>query len=123
MSNKLEFRIDGMHCAEEIALLKEELSPLVGEVERLSFDLLNGKLIVDTEGTKVSADDLMNYVSRTGMHAEIWSNAANVTAEHGFWQKYGRICLTSVSGLFGLLGFVVAVWLGGSFSAALGSAS
>lgn len=121
MSNKLEFRIDGMHCAEEIALLKEELGPLVGEVERLSFDLLNGKLIVDTEGSKVSANDLMNYVSRTGMHAEIWSDAASATAEHGFWQKYGRICLTSVSGFFGLLGFVVAAWLGGSFNAALGS--
>jgi len=121
MSNKLEFRIQGMHCAEEITLLKDELGPLVGGIERLSFDLLNGKLIVDTEGVKLPATEVMNYVSRTGMHAEMWRDGTNTSVEHSLWQKYGRTILTGVSGLFGLTGFAVAAWLGESFSAALGS--
>lgn len=121
MSNRLEFRIDGMHCAEEISLLRDELGPLVGEVERLSFDLLNAKLSVDTEGVAVSAVDVIDYVSRTGMHAEMWSDRATDSLEHGFWQTNGRICLTSTSGLFGLLGFVLAVWIGGSLQSGLGS--
>ncbi len=121
MANRLEFRIDGMHCAEEISLLRDKLGPLVGEVERLSFDLLNAKLSVDTEGVAVSATDVIDYVSRTGMHAEMWSDRANDSLDHGFWQNYGRICLTSASGLFGLLGFVLAVWIGGSLQSGLGS--
>ncbi len=40
---KLQYYIKGMDCAEEVALLKRELVPLVGE-ESIAFDLLNAKL-------------------------------------------------------------------------------
>jgi Cd2+/Zn2+-exporting ATPase len=43
---KLEFKIDGMDCAEEVTVLKKELGPIVGGDERLSFDLLHAKLTV-----------------------------------------------------------------------------
>jgi hypothetical protein len=37
---KMQFRIQGMDCAEEVAVLKRELGPLVGGEERLGFDIL-----------------------------------------------------------------------------------
>ena len=121
MSNILEFRMHGMDCAEEVSLLKDELGPLVGGVDRLSFDLLNRKLIVDARGAKVSASDVIDSVARTGMRAEIWTDSRKTSVEQSFWQQNGRMLLTITSGLFGLLGFAVSAWLGGSLRAALGS--
>ena len=40
------FRIHGMDCADEIAALKREVGPLVGE-DKLAFDLLNGRMSID----------------------------------------------------------------------------
>jgi hypothetical protein len=52
---KLQYRIEGMDCAEEVALLKRELVPLVGE-EALGFDLLNAKLTVVTNDAAILCD-------------------------------------------------------------------
>jgi|GEM_PF-3162664 len=46
-ASPFELRIQGMDCAEEVAILKRELVPLLGNDERLGFDLLNGKLTVN----------------------------------------------------------------------------
>ena len=43
---QLTFKIRGMDCAEEVALLKRELRALVGGEQNLAFDLLAGKLTV-----------------------------------------------------------------------------
>ena len=50
----LQLRILGMDCAEEVALLKRELLPVVGREERLGFDVLNGKLTVDMSESDVT---------------------------------------------------------------------
>jgi hypothetical protein len=50
-SGKHRFRIQGMDCAEEVIALKRELVPLVGDEQRLSFDLLQSKLTVDSSET------------------------------------------------------------------------
>jgi len=42
----LEFKIYGMDCAEEVALLKNEVGSLVGHSDNLAFDLLKGKMTV-----------------------------------------------------------------------------
>lgn len=42
----LRFKIHGMDCAEEVAVLKREVGPVVGGEDRLSFDILSGKLTV-----------------------------------------------------------------------------
>ena len=46
-AERLQFRIHGMDCAEEVTLLKRELLPLVHSEDKLGFDLLNGKLTVN----------------------------------------------------------------------------
>ena len=61
--NQMAFKIHGMDCAEEVAILKRELGPLVDDIEQLRFDVLNGKLIV--EGTDDLSQDQVVPVSYT----------------------------------------------------------
>ena len=117
--NQMAFKIHGMDCAEEVAILKRELGPLVGDVEQLRFDVLNGKLIV--EGTDdLSQDQVVQAVNKTGMRAEVWKDAEPET-KSGFWSDYGRTILTTASGLFGIAGFLSHVMIAGGFTEALGS--
>ena len=69
-SSTISFHVSGMDCAEEVALLKRELVPLVGN-EKLMFDVLNAKLGVDLTGTEINAADVVAAVARTGMQAKI----------------------------------------------------
>jgi len=115
----LAFKIHGMDCAEEVAVLKHELGPMVG-VGNLAFDILNAKLIVES-GPTVSAENVIEAVARTGMRAEVWTNSGNETSDDGLWQRHGRIILTVTSGLFGVAGLLTHVWLSGGIGTALGS--
>lgn len=110
-----------MDCAEEVAVLKRKLGPLVGGEDRLAFDILNGKLIIDGAPGVVSSDDVIAAVARTGMSAEVWQDALERKSEQGFWEGHGRTLLTACSGLFGLAGFLAHASLAGGLSAALGS--
>ena len=66
----LEFRIRGMDCAEEVDALKREISPLVGGESHLTFDILRGRMSVNS--ASATAADIMRAVSKTGMQAELW---------------------------------------------------
>ena len=115
----MEFRIQGLDCAEEVAILKRQLGPLVSDPESLRFDVLNGKLIVsDEEG--LSADQIIRTVNATGMRAELWDQQQS-ESQSGFWESYGRLMLTIASGSFALAGFLNHVIQAGAFSRALGS--
>ncbi len=50
----LAFEIHGMDCAEEVAVLKLEVGPVVGGEDRLAFDVLSGKMTV-AAGVPVTA--------------------------------------------------------------------
>lgn len=108
-----------MDCAEEVAILKRELGPLVDDIEQLRFDVLNGKMIV--EGVDdLSQDRIVQAVNKTGMRAEIWKDQ-NSEEQTGFWIDYGRTILTTASGLFGIAGFLSHVKIAGGITEALGS--
>ena len=49
MSDKvrLPFKVTGMDCAEEIAVLKRSVGPVVGGEDKLPFDILNAKMICE----------------------------------------------------------------------------
>ncbi|MFO0902378.1 MAG: hypothetical protein U0939_05215 [Pirellulales bacterium] len=66
----LHFRIVGMDCADEIADLRQAVGPVVGGDDRLSFDLLNRRLIVDVGGATIAPSTIMEAIARTGMKAE-----------------------------------------------------
>ncbi len=102
----MEFRIQGMDCAEEVAILKRELGPLVGGEDRLSFDILNRKMTVAPAGGSLSAEQVQQVVGRTGMRADIWTEDQADVGKASFWQLRGRTILTAASGIFVVLGFL-----------------
>ena len=63
-----------MDCAEEVAVLKDVVGPVVGGAAHLSFDILNGRMTVAAEA---AADDrqVQSAVAKTGMQAERWNDA------------------------------------------------
>ena len=44
-AGEVVFRIHGMDCGDEVAALKREVAPLIGE-DRLAFDLMNGRMAI-----------------------------------------------------------------------------
>lgn len=104
--NRRAYKIRGLDCAEEIAILKREVGPLVGGEERLSFDLLNGKMIVDGAETFSDAD-LVKIVSRTGMGATpAGGEASALLPPVTFWMLQGRSIMTTASGAALLAAFL-----------------
>lgn len=123
MSN-LEFRIHGMDCAEEIAVLRQEIGPLVGGPDNLAFDLLHGKMSV-IANSSIAAGDILGAIRRSGMKGELWAEDDKLSGlkqtEAGFLEKHGRVLLTATSGAFTLAGFLHHVMSTGSAQSALGS--
>ena len=66
------FKVSGLDCAEEVAVLKREIGPLVGGEDRLAFDVLNGRMTVAEEARHVPDRDITAAVKRTGMSASRW---------------------------------------------------
>ncbi len=117
------FKIHGMDCAEEVAILKSELGPLVGDERSLTFDVLSGRMGVLVPESSLSSADIIQAVSQTGMSAVPWRDQAADTSVSASWcERYGRTILTIASGVLSLLGFLVQVADSGSFAAALGFA-
>jgi Zn2+/Cd2+-exporting ATPase len=109
-----EFRIHGMDCAEETAILKRELGPLVGGAGNLAFDILNGKMIVRASPDELPPARIAEAVAKTGMRAEPWRVAG--AEQGGFWQRRGRLLLTAVSGLTTAAGIAVQVGVAGGLA-------
>lgn len=114
------FKIHGMDCAEEVAVLKREVGPLVGGEEQLSFDILRGRMTVSSDAKDVMPHKIMEAVARTGMRAEAWRQASETHDQTGFWQRWGRTALTTISGIATAIGFLLHVGLSGGIEAAIG---
>jgi hypothetical protein len=56
------YKVHGLDCAEEVVLLKRAVGPLVGGEDRLSFDVLNGRMFV--AGENAPADELVTSPPR-----------------------------------------------------------
>ncbi|MBL8687569.1 MAG: heavy metal translocating P-type ATPase [Rhodospirillaceae bacterium] len=66
--NPLRFRIAGLDCQNEVAVLTRELQLLVGGPQNLSFDTAGGLMVV-TGNASVTPEDVQVAVARTGMRA------------------------------------------------------
>ena len=71
-----EFRVFGLDCAEEVAILRRELQPAPG-VKHLRFDVALGKLSIEYDATQTGPAEFKRLVGRTGMRLEDWSPASD----------------------------------------------
>src|SRR4029077_3206073 len=62
------FKIEGMDCREEVAILERRFKNLVG-LEAFSADVIGQRLHVKYDAAKLSASAIAGAVADTGMHA------------------------------------------------------
>ncbi len=118
LPGQVVFRIHGMDCADEIAALKREVGPLVGE-DKLGFDLLNGRMSIDVTPDAALEARIEKAVARAGLRAEPWTEGGtSEAAQADVRRKQVQSWLTTASGVFTALGFAVHAWLGGGVIAA-----
>ena len=103
---KVDLKIYGMDCAEEVATLKARLQPMPG-VADLTFNILAGRLTVTYSDTGVTQDDLIAAISETGMRAERFPEGGTIARESTRWARWGRTVLTITSGSAIMAGFLV----------------
>jgi Cd2+/Zn2+-exporting ATPase len=117
----VQLKIHGLDCAEEVAVLKREIGPLVGGETHLTFDILRGRMTVDAPPA-VDTGRLIAAVARTGMRAEMWTDGkAPAGPRLGLWQRHARTATTVASGLLTLGAFLIHVQLAGDVTRALGA--
>lgn len=112
-SSRLEFKIQGLDCAEEISILKRAVGPVVGGEDRLGFDVINARMIVHGATKGVTPDAVIAAVANTGMRAESWR--ADEIGDKGlmFWARWGRTILAGSSGVavgIGSIAHFVSGW-------------
>jgi Zn2+/Cd2+-exporting ATPase len=112
------FKVSGLDCAEEVAVLRREIGPLVGGEDRLAFDVLNGRMTVAEAARHVPDRDITAAVKRTGMRASRWEPGRD---EDGADERHRhlQVWLTTASGLSVLAGLVLHAWLTGGIGEAL----
>ena len=106
-----EFRVQGLDCVEEVALIRNRLDGEAG-VSKLTFDVFNGKMDVEFDEHETSADQISAAVGKTGLGCELWAEDAQ---QESSWDLHGRSILAGVSGGALLFGLLVQGLAGGSF--------
>ena len=106
-ANGRSFRVNGLDCVEEVAILSKVLGPEVGGTEHLAFDVINGRMTVLDTAKALSDDKLIKLVGSTGMNAKPWDadSAAADRQAHLKRQKF----YTGLSGGFWAAGFLYHV--------------
>jgi Cd2+/Zn2+-exporting ATPase len=107
-----------MDCADEVAVLRRQLGPIVGGEDSLAFDVLKGRMSVPAAAGATSAM-IVEAVAKTGMRAEPWIEAAVGASPRR--RGTTRTVLTVASGLLTAGGFAWHAALAGGIGAALGS--
>ena len=49
------YRVSGLDCAGEVAILRAEVGPLVGGADNLASDVLNGRMVVFSQDVDTDA--------------------------------------------------------------------
>ncbi|MBI3402498.1 MAG: cadmium-translocating P-type ATPase [Acidobacteria bacterium] len=111
------FKIEGMDCREEVAMLERRFKNLTG-LEDFSADLMGRRLHVKYDAAKLSASAIAGAVADTGMRAWLEHEEPVASSEP---QTGRRQALVWTSGIALVAGIVTqAVSAGGSAEAVLG---
>lgn len=117
----LQFRVHGLDCAEEVAALRREVGPVAGGEDRLAFDILNGKMTVQSPWKDADPGAILQAVARIGMRAKVWQDRPPTEIGVSRWKVPRRTLLTAASGLLGVAEVTTHAWFAGSFRLALGA--
>lgn len=98
------FKIQGMDCAEEAALLRRALSPLLEDERDLSFDVLHAKMILT--GDRYSTENVVKAVAGTGLKALPWQDTAQTAPPSAWWGRHGRTLVCAFSCILLAVAFV-----------------
>lgn len=110
---ELSFKIHGMDCGEEVAVLKHALAEVI-PAQSLTFDVLTGRMNVLVAA---DAQAVIDAVSATGMRAERWSDQPTQGGVRGLGRR-DWLVIVSVVATIG--GFALHAVLEGA-TAAIGS--
>ncbi|MEK6631526.1 MAG: heavy metal translocating P-type ATPase [Acidobacteriota bacterium] len=95
------FRIEGMDCHEEVAVLERRLKGLPG-LERMSADVMSGRLRVAYDAARLSASAVAAAVGETGMRAWLETDHATRVADAGQRARRWLLLVSGVSVAFGM---------------------
>lgn len=101
MTQRISYKIEGLDCAEEVAILKKVVGGVEG-IESLDFNLIQAKMTVHYDPSKIGQEEIIALIRTTGMSAALWEKRHK--AEVSFFKKHGRLFFTLLSGFFLLLG-------------------
>jgi Cd2+/Zn2+-exporting ATPase len=110
------YKVRGLDCAEEVAALRQAVGPVVGGVDRLAFDVLNGRMTVANDARDVPGETIVNAVATTGMTAIPWE--ADSDKREAGRHRGQQVLFTALSGACILLGLIVHVVLSGGLEQA-----
>ena len=96
------FKVEGMDCHEEVAILERRLSRLAG-LESLNADVVGQRLTIKYDAAKLSTSGIAEAVAQTGMRA--WLEHEEPVASAGG----RRMQLVAGSGAFFVVGLVVTL--------------
>ena len=105
-TTRIGLRIEELDCAEEVIQLEDQLRGGTG-IDRLSFDVVNRRMIVSFDAEKTSVDEIIEQVSRTGMHASREDQPGDSVGPRRF--AHARLLLTIAAGLAIAIGFATHV--------------
>ncbi len=120
MPRKADYRVQGLDCAEEVAILRREVGALPGVID-LEFDVVNARLSVEYDAAAVAPERIVAAVDATGMKALPWDIRC-VAPSGSFWEQQGRLVLAVLGGVLLVAGCVTHWMLHGSLLEALAGA-
>ncbi len=95
---QLEYKIEGLDCAEEVAVLKKVLGNAPG-IKGLEFNILQAKMLVIYDPDRIDSEEIIVLVASAGMKAIPWKLTL-IERPITFWKKHHRLIFTICSGLF-----------------------
>ena len=96
------FRVNGLDCAEEVAILNKVVAPALGGKAYLAFDVINARMTVLDSARAVPDEAIVKLVASTGMSAKTW-DAETAGADHAAHLRRQKL-FTELSAGFWALG-------------------
>ncbi len=103
MTREVDFRVLGLDCAEEIAVLRREVGALPGVID-LEFDVVGARMSVEYDDAAVDPQRIVAAVEAAGMKALPWELRGNALPR-SFWERHGRLVMAVLGGALLAAGF------------------